>query len=256
MRYCERSAFIAHLPSCREPGKQVAPGQAKCVDDPLSLRSMQTPIRVAIFEDNALFREAMQSILNGTPGFTCCGSFEDCSFLTHHIEKGNPDVVLMDIEMPGINGIEATREIRNHFPGVKILIQTVFNDSERIFQSMLAGASGYILKNDPPNRYLDAIREVHEGGAPMSTVVAKKVMGFFTNKNIVLMASSSEEYGLSIREKEVLGMMMEGESYKSIAEKIFISYNTVRSHVQKIYQKLHVASRNEAIMKAVQQKLV
>src|SRR5687767_15283022 len=110
---------------------------------------MQLDIRVSIFEDNVLFREAMQVILNGTPGYTCCGAYPDGHYLIPNIERSRPDVVLMDIEMPGITGIEATREIKKSFPGVRVLIQTVFNDSDKIFQAMCSGASGYILKNDP-----------------------------------------------------------------------------------------------------------
>ena len=213
-------------------------------------------IRVAIFEDNTLFREAMQAILNGTLGYTCCGAFPDCNQLSNHIERSRPDVVLMDIEMPGVNGIEATRAICQKWPGVKVLIETVFNDSERIFHALCAGASGYILKSDPPGKFLEAITEVYNGGAPMSTAVAKKMLGFFSNKNVILVAPTNEDFQLTTREKELLALMIEGHDYRTIAEKAFISYDTVRTHVKHIYQKLHVASRNEAVMKAIQQGLV
>jgi DNA-binding NarL/FixJ family response regulator len=135
-------------------------------------------------------------------------------------------------------------------------MQTVFNDSEKIFQAMCAGASGYILKNDPPGRYLEAINEVYNGGAPMSASVAKKVLGFFSSKNVILVTPSTEDFQLTTREKELLSLMIEGHNYKTIAEKAFISYDTVRTHVKHIYQKLHVASRNEAVMKAIQHGLV
>jgi DNA-binding NarL/FixJ family response regulator len=162
---------------------------------------------------------------------------------------------LMDIEMPGLNGIEITKHICEKFPDAKILIQTVFNDSERIFQALCAGASGYILKNDPPHKYLEAINEVYNGGAPMSSTVAKKMLGFFANKNIVLVAPGNTDYQLSDREKELLKLMVEGHDYKTIAGKAFISYETVRTHVKHIYSKLHVASRSEAVMKAIQHGL-
>jgi len=217
---------------------------------------MQMDIRVAIFEDNQLFREAMQAILNGTQGYTCCGAFGDSHQLLARVERSRPDVILMDIEMPGITGIDATREVRSRFPEVKILIQTVFNDSEKIFQALCAGASGYILKSEQPGKYLEAISEVYNGGAPVSMAIASKVLGFFANKNVILVSPTNEDFQLTPREKELLSLMIEGHDYKNIAEKTYISYDTVRTHVRHIYKKLHVACRNEAIMKAVQQGLV
>jgi len=210
---------------------------------------------VAIFEDNKLVRDALEAILNGTPGFTCCGVFADGNNWDRHVKSSQPDVVLMDIEMPGLSGIEVTQHINENFPEVKILIQTVFNDSEKIFHAMCAGASGYILKNDPPHKYLEAINEVYNGGAPISPSVAKKMLGFFSNKNVLLVSPQSTDYLLSDREKEILHLMVEGHNYKDIADKAFISYETVRTHVKHIYKKLHVASRSEAIQKAVQQGL-
>ena len=212
-------------------------------------------IRVAIFEDNKLVRDALQAILNGTPGFICCGVFTDGRNWEMDIKRSEPDVVLMDIEMPGSNGIETTRNICERFPGIKILMQTVFNDSEKIFNALCAGASGYILKNDPPHKYIEAINEVYNGGAPISSSVAKKVLGFFANRNVILISPGNEDYNLSEREKEILRMMAETSNYKIIAEKLFISYETVRTHVKNIYKKLHVSNRSEAVMKAIQQGL-
>jgi DNA-binding NarL/FixJ family response regulator len=212
-------------------------------------------IRVAIFEDNKLVRDALEAILNGTPGFTCCGIAADGNRWEDDIKRSLPDVILMDIEMPGLSGIEVTQHITDVFPEIKILIQTVFNDSEKIFQALCAGASGYILKNDPPHKYLEAINEVYNGGAPISASVAKKVLGFFANKNVVLTAPGSTDYQLSDREKEILGLMVDGHNYKTIADKSFISYETVRTHVKHIYKKLHVVSRSEAVLKAIQQGL-
>ena len=217
---------------------------------------MQMDIRVSIFEDNQLFREAMQVILNGTLGYICSGAFPNGNHVIANVERSHPDVILMDIEMPGLNGLEATKIIKSKFPNVKVLIQTVFNDNERIFQAMCSGASGYILKNDPPAKYLEAITEVYNGGVSINSAIAKKVLGFFSSKNVILVAPTSEDYQLTNREKELLQLMVEGHNYKTIAEKAFISYDTVRTHVKHIYQKLHVASRNEAVMKAVQQGLV
>jgi DNA-binding NarL/FixJ family response regulator len=212
-------------------------------------------IRVAIFEDNKLVRDALQTILNGTSGFICCGAFADGNRWEADINRSEPGVVLMDIEMPGLNGIEITKNICERFPHIKILMQTVFNDSEKIFLALCAGASGYILKNDPPHKFIEAIHEVYSGGAPISSAVAKKVLGFFANRNVILVSPANEDYHLSEREKEILGLMVEAFNYKAIAEKTFISYETVRTHVKNIYKKLHVTSRNEAVMKAIQQGL-
>jgi DNA-binding NarL/FixJ family response regulator len=212
-------------------------------------------IRVTLFEDNKLVRDALQAILNGTPGFSCSGTFADGNCWESDITRSQPDVVLMDIEMPGLNGIEITRKICDKFPNVRILMQTVFNDSEKIFLALCAGASGYILKNDPPHKIIEAIKEVYSGGAPVSSTVAKKILGFFANQNVILVAPGSEDYHLSEREKEILHLMVEAFNYRAIAEKTFVSYETIRTHVKNIYKKLHVTSRHEAIMKAIQQGL-
>ena len=212
-------------------------------------------IKVAIFEDNKLVRDALQAILNGTNGFNCTGVFSDGNRWEQDIKRSQPDVLLMDIEMPGLNGIQLTGLIVEAFPEIKILIQTVFNDNEKIFQALCAGASGYILKNDPPHKYLDSINEVYNGGAPISSAVAKRMLGFFSNKNVILVSPGNTDFQLSDREKEILHLMVEGHNYKFIAEKSFISYETVRTHVKHIYKKLHVASRSEAIQKAIQQGL-
>jgi DNA-binding NarL/FixJ family response regulator len=213
-------------------------------------------IRVAIFEDNKLVREALEAIICGTPGFMCTGAFPDVNNLERDIRKSNPDVVLMDIEMPGRNGIEATKMIRDQFPDIRIIIQTVFNDSDRIFNALCAGASGYLLKNDPPAKQLEAVQEVMKGGAPMSPSIAQRVLQFFSNKNVILIAPESTDYHLSEREMEMLQLIAQGYNARSIAERSFISYETVRTHIKRIYKKLHVASRSEAVMKAIQQGLV
>lgn len=213
-------------------------------------------IRVAIFEDNKLIREALCAILNGTPGFICCGAFPNGDQWDPHMQVTRPDVILMDIEMPGLNGIELSQKIKVKYPEIKILIQTVFADNDKIFNALCAGASGYILKNDPPSKYIEAINEIFNGGAPMSNVIAKKVLGLFTSKNIILVQPSLEDYQLSDREKEILKMMVSGDDFNVIAQKAFISYETVRTHVKRIYKKLHVVCRSEAVMKAVQQDLI
>ena len=211
-------------------------------------------MRVAIFEDNKLVRDALETIFNGTPGYTCCGAFADGSNCIEKIRRSNPDVVLMDIEMPGPDGIETTQKLSSEFPDMKIVIQTVFNDSEKIFNALCAGASGYILKNDPPQKYLESVSEVYNGGASMNVSVAKKVLTFFNSSFFAKPFPEAEQAGLSSREKEILQLMIEGHDFKMIAEKSFISYDTVRTHVKHIYKKLHVSSRSEAVRKAAHLK--
>jgi DNA-binding NarL/FixJ family response regulator len=210
-------------------------------------------IKVAIFEDGKLIRDALQTILNGTNGYACTGAFSNGSNWDSDIRRSNPDVVLMDIEMPGLNGIELTGLITQKFDGVKVLIQTVFDDSDKIFKALCAGASGYILKNDPPHKYIEAITEVYNGGSFMNAGVAKKTLNFFTQKNIILVIPDGVDYNLSAREKEILKELTGGLPLKNIADKLFISCETVRTHVKHIYNKLHVANRTEAVMKAIQQ---
>lgn len=212
-------------------------------------------IQVIIFEDNKLVRDALQTLLNSTPGYICCGVYEDGRQWNQVIKSYEPDVILMDIEMPGINGIELTKEIVKEYPDAKILIQTVFNDSEKIFKTLCVGASGYILKTDPQQKYLDAIKEIVEGGVPMSPAVAKKTLSFFKNNAVVFNNPDETDLQLSEREEEILKLMIDRVQYKDIATQLFISYETVRTHVKRIYKKLQVSSRSEAIMKAAQRKV-
>jgi DNA-binding NarL/FixJ family response regulator len=210
-------------------------------------------IRVAIFEDGKLVRDAYEAILNGTDGYICVGSFPDCNSLDICIRKSVPDVVLMDIEMPGIDGIEATGFISNNYPDIRILIQTVFEDDERIFAAVCAGASGYILKNNGLTKLLASVSEVYNGGSPMSPTVASRVLKLFQQ---FAPPPQRNDLHLSPREKEILSMMVDGNDFHTIADKNFISYETVRTHVKKIYKKLHVASASEAVAKAIRQRLV
>jgi DNA-binding NarL/FixJ family response regulator len=210
-------------------------------------------IKVAIFEDNTLMRSGFEAICNGTPGLTCCGTFTDASDLVYKVKKSNPDVILMDIEMPLKGGIAATCEIVNLFPEIKVLIQTVFEDDDKIFAAICAGASGYILKSTTPARLVESILEVHHGGSPMSPFIANRVLKLFQQ---FAPRDIETNYLLSNREKEILLRMIEGEAFADIAEKLFISYETVRTHVKRIYKKLHVASASEAVAKAIRQRLV
>ncbi len=212
-------------------------------------------IRVAIFEDNPIVTDAYKAILNGTEGFSCTGSFTHCNNLETDILRSQPDVVLMDIQMEKVNGIEATRKIKQLFPGTRILIQTIFEDDEKLFAALCAGANGYILKNTPPAKLLEAIRDVHTGGAVFSPVIAAKVARLFQHYAPASYVSP-DAYQLTAREKEVLTLLAEGNSMPRISEKLFLSYETIRSHVKNIYLKLHVASATEAVSKALREKLV
>ena len=212
-------------------------------------------IRVAIFEDRKMVRDAFEAIISGSHGLECTGCFANAGDLDHQIDRSRPDVVLMDIEMPGMDGIEASRKIHSRFPDIKILIQTVFDDDDKLFAALCAGASGYILKNTTPARLVESIIEVYNGGAPMSPNIATKVLRLF-QKIAPPETSAGEDFQLSKREKEILAMMTEGHSFKSIAEKNFIAYETVRTHVKKIYKKLHVASLTEAVLKAIRHRII
>jgi DNA-binding NarL/FixJ family response regulator len=214
---------------------------------------MNKDIRVTIFEDSASLRTSLLHVINYSPGFICAGAHEDCLNLMENIEQDRPDVILMDIQMPGIDGIEAVIMLREKYPLLKILMQTIFEDNEKIFQSILAGASGYILKNTSPARLLEFIRETYEGGAPMSPSVATKVLKMVAENQA---ASVMNNFNLSEREKEILSCLVEGMSYKMIAESCFISLDTVRSHIKSIYEKLHVHSKGEAVAKAIKSKIV
>ncbi len=211
------------------------------------------PIKVVIFEDNNSLRQSLFQLINGSEGFRCVGAFEDCLDLLKNIENTKPDVVLMDIGMPGINGIDAVRMIREKYPFLKILMQTVFEDNEKIFNSILAGASGYILKNTSPSRFLDFIKETYEGGAPMSPSVATKVLKMMAEQSP---AAKLNTFDLSDREKEILSCLVKGMSYKLIADACFISIDTVRGHIRNIYEKLHVHSKSEAVATAIKGKIV
>lgn len=209
-------------------------------------------IKVIMFDDNDSLRDSVSMLLHDTPGFILVETYAHCLDAIENIQKINPDVVIMDIDMPGMNGIEAVRLIRKNFPAVQILMLTVFDDDEKVFAAIKAGAGGYILKSAQPEQLLAAISEVYNGGAPMTPGIAKKVLQQFKN---ILPEELKEDYHLSGREKEVLSLLVDGLSYKMIADRLHITYDTVRAHMKKIYEKLHVTSMTEAVAKAINKKL-
>jgi len=210
------------------------------------------PIRLLIFEDNDDMRESLSILFKGTPNIVFTGGFADCTNLAETIKATQPDVVLMDIDLPKVNGIEAVWQIKQSFPEIQVLMLTVFDDNDKIFKSICAGASGYILKRTSPSRIVDAIFEVAEGGGPMSAAIARKVLEMFPRNN----PKEKETETLSPREREVLALMVKGLSYKMVSRELDIALETVRSHIKKIYEKLHVHNSNEAVAIAVRKRLV
>ena len=210
-------------------------------------------IRVVIFEDNKDLRNGLFQLINGTDGFNCIDTFSNCDHLVEHIEKTKPDVVLMDIEMPGISGIEGVWVIKERFPGIKILMETIFEDDDKTFQSICAGAEGYILKYTSPVEILDAIKEIYEGGSPMTPSIANRVLKMVKEKES---KSRKTDFDLTLREKEILACLVEGLSYKMTADTCAVSIDTVNAHVKNIYRKLQVHSKSEAVVKAIKSKIV
>lgn len=196
-------------------------------------------IRVFIYDDNTERRDSLKALLNLNSDLKFVGDAPNCKNVIAEMEQSYPDVVLMDINMPEVNGLEGLLLIKTKFPEIKVLMQTAFDDSENIFKSIKNGASGYILKNDKPQKILQAIEEVYQGGAVMNPTIAQKVLDFFR--------PVKSKSPLSTRENEVLVLLAEGLSYKMVADKLGVSYTTINTHTKHIYEKLHVASLGEAI---------
>lgn len=208
--------------------------------------------KVLIYEDNPQLREGLTMLIDGSEGFNVVASFKNCSNIIAEVKAWNPDVILMDIDMPAMNGIEGLKKIREVNQEVKVLMLTVFDDNTNVFEALKNGANGYLLKKTPPAKLLEYIDDVASGGAPMTSSVATQVLQMFSE----LPALKNHEYNLSEREKEVLQLLVNGYSYKMIASEMFIAIDTVRSHIKKIYEKLQVNSKSEAVAKAFKDKLI
>lgn len=202
-------------------------------------------IRVAIVEDDDWLRETLAREIGAAPGFRCAGRYRTAEEAVHGIPDDPPDVVVLDINLPGQNGIECLRQLKPRCPDTQFLMLTVYEESEKIFQSLLAGASGYLLKRTGTSELLDALRQVRDGGSPMSTAIARRVVQYFNRMG----AGASELERLSPREREVLELLARGAAYKEIADGLALSIETVRMNVKHIYAKLHVHSRGEAVAK-------
>lgn len=204
-------------------------------------------IYVSLVEDDDEIRSSIPQLINNSQGFKCISCFSNCESAIQEIPKNPPDVVLMDISLPGISGIEGVKILRDKAPGVDVIMLTVHKDDELVFESLCAGACGYLMKNTSPEKLMDSIREVYNGGAPMSTNIARRIVTSFRK-------TPAEE--LTSRETEVLVQLCKGQSYKAIAETLFISEETIHFHIKNIYRKLQVHSKSQAVAKAIKQNLV
>jgi DNA-binding NarL/FixJ family response regulator len=210
-------------------------------------------ISVIIVEDNKIIRESLFSLINGTDGLSCIASYGDCESMFSDTKLGKTDIVLMDIALLGMDGIQGVKIIKEKYPDVDILMLTIYEENQKIFDALLAGACGYLVKKTPPALLLEAIKDAVNGGSPMSSQIARKVVNLFRQNKIDRKGVQSL---LSEREKEVLNGLSNGKSYQEIAENLFISIDTVRQHIRNIYSKLQVHSQSEAVASAIRKGLI
>ena len=201
-------------------------------------------ISIAIIEDDKVTRESLKTLIQTTEGFECAGSFEDAESGREFLIANPADIVLMDIHLPVMDGIQCVRLLKPVHPEMQFIMCTIFRDDESVFNALKAGATGYLLKNDDPGKIIDAIRELHAGGSPMTPQIARRVMESFKTP-----AVNDDTHLLTKRETEMLGLLAKGLRYKEIADKLCLSAGTVRTHIYNIYQKLHVQSRTDAVNK-------
>jgi DNA-binding NarL/FixJ family response regulator len=204
-------------------------------------------IKVVVVDDDGEIRQLLTVIIDGSPGFSCKQSYNDCESAIEGILTEPPNVVLMDINLPGKSGIEGVSILKEKLPDTDFIMLTVKDDDESVFDSICAGATGYLLKDTPPAVLLESIREVYHGGSPMSSAIARRIVSSF---------KKNSDSPLSGRETEILQKMCDGYNYRDIAEKLFISNDTVRAHIKNIYRKLHVHSRAEVVKKAIEDNLI
>lgn len=211
-------------------------------------------IRVVVVEDNDTIREGLKILISGTEGYSCIAAFSECNTMLKNISELNPDVLLMDLVLPGMNGIDGIKKAKSILPDLTILVLTVYEENDLIFDALCAGACGYLVKKTPPSKLLEAIEDAYSGGAPMSSNIAMKVIKLFQQKK-----QQSKNGGAALltkREKEILSKLVEGNNFKAIADSMFISMETVRFHFRNIYKKLHVHSQSEAVARAMKEKII
>ncbi len=209
-------------------------------------------ITVSIVDDEAKLRQSIATFVNGSPGFKCLSSYGSAEAALNDLPANMPDVVLMDINMGGMSGIECVEKLKERSPDLQILMLTVYEDTEKIFRALAAGANGYLLKRSSPTKLLAAIREVHAGGSPMTSSIARKVVASFRKQKPAADAAGEKQGQLSPREQAVLDGLAKGWTYKQLASELDISIDTIRTYIRRIYEKLHVQSRTEAVAKYLQ----
>jgi DNA-binding NarL/FixJ family response regulator len=207
----------------------------------------RSSFHVGLVEDDRAARKGLAQLIDGTPGFDCVGDWMSVEAALADESAKSPDVLLVDVDLPGRSGSEAVPELRARFPGATVVMHTVFDDDDRLFEAICNGASGYLSKGTPPARILEAIREAADGGAPLSPSVARRMVSLFRGKA----APRGPDSSLTAREIELLTLLAEGHSYRAAAEALGVSINTVRKHVRCIYEKLHVHSKSAAVSKAI-----
>ena len=212
---------------------------------------MPDTISVAIVEDDDATREGLRILIDGTPGTRCTGAFPSLEAAFPELERDRPHVLLLDIELPGMPGTEGVKVVKGRWPSIEVLMLTVYGERENIFESVCNGASGYLLKNTPPARLLEAIREVTGGGAPMSPEIARKIVTLFRKT-----PPPEAEERLTAQEVRLLQLLADGHSYQAAGAQLNVSVNTVRNYIRSVYEKLHVHSRSEAVSKALRQGLI
>jgi len=209
-------------------------------------------LAVGIVEDDRGTREGLAALVGGTPGFRCVGAYASVEHALKGLERATPDVLLLDIHLPGVSGSQGVRVLRDRYPRMQVLMLTIYAEEERIFESLCNGACGYLLKKTPPARLLEAIVEAHEGGSPMSPDIANKVVRALQESGPV----KKPEQSLTPHEARIVRMLADGDSYQDVGDRLGVTVNTVRNHIRHIYEKLHVHTKSEAVSKAIRGRLI